>query len=49
MKKTLIFAAVAMLGIAALGATSTGGAGATKPDDDGVAQGLDLPRRRRSR
>ena len=35
MKKTLIFAAAATLGIAALAATSTGGAGATKPDDDG--------------
>jgi LPXTG-motif cell wall-anchored protein len=35
MKKTLIFAAVAMLGAAALGAASTGGVGATKPDDEG--------------
>ena len=35
MKKTLIFAAATMLGFAALGAMSPGGAGATKPDDEG--------------
>jgi LPXTG-motif cell wall-anchored protein len=35
MKKALVFAAVAMLGVAAFGAASTGGVGATKPDDEG--------------
>jgi LPXTG-motif cell wall-anchored protein len=35
MKKALVFAAVAMLGVAAFGAASTGGVGATNPDDEG--------------